>query len=336
MPRETAASKNAKAQAYLDARVRHFTDTPGPYGRVRTPIQVRYAVLEEYINGGAWRLRDAGIEAERYYNLARKLPSAFSWEELRESTPNGRRSARNPQRFTITSGGRRVRVSGGNTFATRAGALDAARYLRSEDGGDYRVRPLKAGESTRAAVANGRVCSVPASGKCEACRERRATRVLPGAGAPHVCDGCYRVMIREDEHARGSSSNGRAKSAARGKKRAATGVRRSMSNPPVDLHANCADCGTARVGITKKGTLERHSVGARGSKCATGSGRRVTDAEIVAWLRQERRMATGAIASAESMLARKITGVTRTEWEQELAKWRERLRDLDAEIAKRV
>lgn len=208
MSRETAASKNAKAQAYLDARVKHFTDTPGHYDRMRTPIQVRTAVLDEYMNGGSWRLRDAGIEPQRYYDLARKLPSAYSWEELRASTPNGRRSVRNPQRYTVTAGGRRIRLAGGNTFASRTEADAAARYLRSEDGGDYRVRPLKATEA-RVAVANGRHYVVPVGGKCEACRLRRATRVLPGAGAPHVCDDCYRAMLREDEHARRSSSNGR-------------------------------------------------------------------------------------------------------------------------------
>lgn len=143
---------------------------------------------------------------------------------------SARRSARNPQRFTVTSGGRRIRLAGGNAFASRRDAASAARHLRIEHGGIYRVRALKAGEATRAAVANGRERSVPVGGKCEACRERRAARVLPGAGAPHVCEGCYRVMLREDEHARRSSCNGRPKSTSRGKKRGATGVRRSMKN----------------------------------------------------------------------------------------------------------
>ncbi len=62
-----------------------------------------------------------------------------------------------PQNFTITSGGRRIRVAGGNVFPSKRDALAAAAYLRATDGGDYRVRAIKPGDSVvRVAVANGK------------------------------------------------------------------------------------------------------------------------------------------------------------------------------------
>jgi hypothetical protein len=65
-----------------------------------------------------------------------------------------------PQRYTITEGGRRARLAGGNTFPSKGEAQDAAKFLRHTEGGDYKVRALKPGESVgRMAVANGR-CSV--------------------------------------------------------------------------------------------------------------------------------------------------------------------------------
>lgn len=153
--RETAAEKNARAQAALAERVRHFTETPDYYNAKRTPIQVRSAVMDEYFNGGSWRLRDRGIEPERYFKLAQALPSAFSWEELRTSERNGRRSCRNPQAYTITEGGRRVRMAGGNVFPTKREAQVAAGLLHTIEGGYYRVRALKSGEG-RTAQRNGR------------------------------------------------------------------------------------------------------------------------------------------------------------------------------------
>lgn len=62
-----------------------------------------------------------------------------------------------PQRYTITEGGRRARLAGGNTFPSKGEAQDAAKFLRHTEGGDYKVRALKPGESVgRMAVANGK------------------------------------------------------------------------------------------------------------------------------------------------------------------------------------
>jgi hypothetical protein len=74
------------------------------------------------------------------------------------SSGSGWHYSRNPpQNFTITSGGRRIRVAGGNVFPSKRDALAAAAYLRATDGGDYRVRALKPGDSVvRVAVANGK------------------------------------------------------------------------------------------------------------------------------------------------------------------------------------
>lgn len=61
-----------------------------------------------------------------------------------------------PQRYTITEGGRRARLAGGNVFFSKGEAQNAARFLRNTEGGDYKVRALKPGESVgRMAVANG-------------------------------------------------------------------------------------------------------------------------------------------------------------------------------------
>ncbi len=232
MARETAAQKNARTKAVLDERVRHFTETPNFYGEKLTPVQVRSAVVHEYLNGFSWRLHDMGIERDRYFKMAQALPSAFSWEELRASQKNpskkpayrspapedcgcgsglaptlevplsrGRRAcsrcyddqrrfyrdeaypsgggeygddpssgsgwhySRNPpQRYTVTEGGRRVRLAGGNVFPSRGEAQEAVRFLRATDGGEYRVRPLKPGEHVgRVAAVNGR-CAQKNSG----------------------------------------------------------------------------------------------------------------------------------------------------------------------------
>ncbi len=77
------------------------------------------------------------------------------------SAGSGWHYSRNPpQQYTITEGGRRARLAGGNVFSSKTEAHDAARFLRRTEGGDYKVRALKPGEGVgRVAVANGR-CSV--------------------------------------------------------------------------------------------------------------------------------------------------------------------------------
>lgn len=88
------------------------------------------------------------------------------------SSGSGWHYSRNPpQRYTVTEGGRRVRLAGGNVFPSKGEAQDAVRFLRATDGGEYRVRPLKPGESV------GRVAAVNGKKSAQARKKRGATGV---------------------------------------------------------------------------------------------------------------------------------------------------------------
>lgn len=102
-----------------------------------------------------------------------------------------RRALPNRQQYTITAGGRRIRLARGNVFPTKTEAKRAANDLRVMDGATgLRVRALKEREGV---LVNAKPMSCE-WGQCG----RRATRMLPGPGKIHVCARCYQDALRED------------------------------------------------------------------------------------------------------------------------------------------
>jgi hypothetical protein len=88
------------------------------------------------------------------------------------SSGSGWHYSRNPpQRYTVTEGGRRVRLAGGNVFPSKGEAQRAVQFLRATEGGDYRVRAIKPGESV------GRVAAVNGKKSTRSRKKRGATSV---------------------------------------------------------------------------------------------------------------------------------------------------------------
>ncbi len=110
-------------------------------------------------------------DQRRFYH-AEAYPSGGGEYGDDPSSGSGWHYSRNPpQRYTVTEGGRRVRLAGGNVFPSKGEAQEAVRFLRATDGGEYRVRAIKPGESV------GRVAAVNGKKSVQARKKRGATGV---------------------------------------------------------------------------------------------------------------------------------------------------------------
>ena len=120
---------------------------------------------------------------QRRFYYAEAYPSGGAEHGDDPTSGSGWHYSRNPpQRYTVTEGGRRVRLAGGNVFPSKGEAQRAVQFLRATEGGDYRVRAIKPGESV------GRVAAV--NGKKSACSRKKR-------GATGV-----RRVMRNPEHPR--------------------------------------------------------------------------------------------------------------------------------------
>ncbi len=80
MGRETAAQATERAVARMRQDFEQHRKRLDFYGRPRTPSQARSALMQDFHNGGVWRLRDEGIDTDRYFRAAQRLPWGDDWQ----------------------------------------------------------------------------------------------------------------------------------------------------------------------------------------------------------------------------------------------------------------
>lgn len=139
-----------------------------------------------------------------------------------------------PQRYTVTEGGRRVRLAGGNVFPSKVDAQRAVQFLRATEGGDYRVRAIKPGESV------GRVAAVNGKKSTQARKKRGATGVRRAMRNPitEFVHGTTRYTVTE-----GSNGFGKVAYYLDGPNGARYGLMRNANNPKVLFAVNALKFG---------------------------------------------------------------------------------------------
>ena len=151
------------------------------------------------------------------------------------SSGSGWHYSRNPpQRYTVTEGGRRVRLAGGNVFPSKGEAQRAVQFLRATEGGDYRVRAIKPGESV------GRVAAVNGKKSTRSRKKRGATSVRRAMSNPitEFVHGATRYAVTE-----GSNAFGKVAYYLDGPNGARYGLMRNANNPKVLFAVNALKFG---------------------------------------------------------------------------------------------